>query len=406
MQGVAHRIALVAVATVATCAALAGPASAAPAAGCDLVAATNGSDSGDGTPARPLRTAQVLVDSLEAGQTGCLHGGTYSSDDQVKLSIPGITLTSYPGERALIAGRLWVAKEAPGSTVSDLDLDGRNRADNPSPTINASDVTISGNDITNHKTDWYCLSLGNLDSWGRADGAIVEGNRIHDCGILPATNQSHGIYVAAADDVVIRDNFIYDNADRGIQLYPDAHGALISGNVIDGNGSGIIISGAGPNASSDNVIENNVITNSRIRDNVESNWESKVGSGNVVRDNCIGGGANDDGDGGILEGSNIGFEAVDNLITIPAYANRAAGNFTIPADDPCAAILAGAAAPTVATGSRTACVSSKAAVNRAAAKVRSLRDRGAARRPIAKAKKSLKRARARANAACRGPQLA
>ena len=51
---------------------------------------------------------------------------------------------------------------------------------------------------------------------------MIEHNRIHDCGELPATNFDHGVYVAEARDTVIRDNWIYSNADRGVQLYPDA----------------------------------------------------------------------------------------------------------------------------------------------------------------------------------------
>ena len=89
-------------------------------------------------------------------------------------------------------------------------------------------MTISGTDITNHHTG-ICMSLGSLDTYGRADRAMIRDNHIHDCGRMPATNYDHGIYVAAADDVVIRDNFIYDNADRGIQLYPDAQDTRVAG---------------------------------------------------------------------------------------------------------------------------------------------------------------------------------
>ena len=72
---------------------------------------------------------------------------------------------------------------------------------------------------------------------------VIEGNRIHDCGELPAANHDHGIYVGNAAGRSIRDNWIYDNADRGIQLYPDADRTAITGNVIDGNGQGVIFGG-------------------------------------------------------------------------------------------------------------------------------------------------------------------
>lgn len=320
-------------------------------ASCDLVAAQNGSDSAPGTVDQPLRSVQVLASSLKPGQTGCLRTGTYSdaSDEEVNLAVPNVTLTSFSGERATIRTRLWVEQTADGTTIADLDLDGRNPTNLPSPTINADDVVLRGNDITNHHTA-ICVSLGSPDTWGRAHRTLIEGNRIHDCGRLPATNQDHGIYVNSSDDAVIRNNLIYDNADRGIQLYPDAQGTLVTGNVIDGNGQGVIFGGETTTASSNNIVEHNVITNSKIRDNVESSWGGDPGAGNIARDNCVGGGAYDEGDGGILQSypGGLGFKALDNIVHVPKFVNADGGDFTIPADDPCAEILAGVPAETVA----------------------------------------------------------
>lgn len=327
-----------------TLAALAAPAPAAATTSCDLVAAAGGSDSAPGSVEQPFATVQHLVDSLAPGQTACLRTGTYTdpSDNEVNIRVPNTTLTSYPGERATIRTRLWVEQDGDGVTISDLDLDGRNPTLLPSPTINADDVVLRGNDITNHNTA-ICVSLGSAHTWGRAHRTLIENNRIHNCGRLPATNQDHGIYVNSSDDAVIRGNWIYDNADRGIQLYPDAQGTLVTGNVIDGNGQGVIFGGSEETASSNNIVEHNVITNSKIRDNVESSWGGPHGSGNVARENCVGGGAYDDGDGGVLGDypGGLGFSAANNTIRVPAFANRAGGDFTIPADDPCAALLGG-----------------------------------------------------------------
>src|SRR5207245_8215668 len=93
---------------------------------------------------------------------------------------------------------------------------------------------------------------------------LIQRNRIHDCGRIPSSNHDHGIYLAYSDNTKVLDNVIFDNADRGVQLYPDAQGTLIKGNVIDGNGEGVIFSGAGGSASNDNVVEHNVITNPPI----------------------------------------------------------------------------------------------------------------------------------------------
>jgi hypothetical protein len=65
---------------------------------------------------------------------------------------------------------------------------------------------------------------------------------------------------------------------------------LIRGNVIDGNPIGLNFSGVGTSASSDNLVEHNVIANSTRWWNVQSYWPGPVGSGNLVRRNCVYGG--------------------------------------------------------------------------------------------------------------------
>lgn len=353
MNGIAHiaarssrpaRIAFAGIVATASFAAFSG--SAAAATSCDLVAASNGSDSAAGTVDAPLKSVQKLVDSLKPGQTGCLRDGKYadSSDNEIGIDTPNVTLTSYPGERAQVNGRIWISKTGDGVTISSLNLDGKNPRVLPSPTVNADDVVISNNDITNDDTA-ICVSLGSADSYGRSARTLVEGNSIHNCGVLPATNQDHGIYVNSSDDAVIRNNYIYNNADRGIQLYPSSQGTLVTGNVIDGNGEGVIFGGSEISASHDNIVENNVITNSKIRDNIDASWGGQVGTGNIARNNCVGGGAYDDGDGGILAGHK-GFSVSNNLIEVPQFVNAKAGNFSIAGNSPCADILAGAKVPT------------------------------------------------------------
>ena len=319
-----------------------GPAAAHAADGCTRVAAPHGSDGAAGTEAAPFATAQHLVDSLRPGETGCLRSGTYNED--VKVSKGGsasarVTLRSYPGERATVKGRFWIAEGADFVTVAQLDLNGVNSARNPSPTVNSNDAIFEDNDVTNDHTE-ICFLLGN--SWGDANRTIIRRNRVHDCGRLPAANQDHGIYVGEGEGNQILDNLIYDNADRGVQLYPDAQRTRIAGNVIDGNGEGIIFGGEHGDAPNDNVVEGNVITNSRVRWNVES-WfadGNPIGRNNVVRNNCVFNGRN----GNIAP--QIGFTAIDNLVRDPKFADRAAKDFRLAADSPCRDLYTGTAAGT------------------------------------------------------------
>ena len=99
---------------------------------------------------------------------------------------------------------------------------------------------------------------------------MITHSRIHGCGVLPANNHEHGIYVDDAIGTRIEWNLIYDNADRAIQLYPNSQGATIDHDVIDDNGEGIIFSGDNGMASSNNDVYNNLMTGARIRYDAES----------------------------------------------------------------------------------------------------------------------------------------
>jgi parallel beta-helix repeat protein len=241
-------------------------------------------------------------------------------------------------------GRLWIKQGANGVTISALDIDGTNAGALPSPTVNGNDAQFLGVDVTNHHTE-ICFVIGS--SWGRAQRTVIKGSRIHDCGKLPSQNQDHGIYVSEADDTQIIDNVIYANADRGIQLYPDAQRTVVRGNIIDGNGEGIIFSGAGSTAASGSIVEGNVLSNATIRTNVESWYPAgtPAGSDNVVRGNCLWQGA-----GGTQNTSSGGFTMTSNKVVDPQYVNRAAGDFRLKSGSACANYLSASRAPAGLTG--------------------------------------------------------
>jgi parallel beta-helix repeat protein len=311
-------------------------ASAAP---CNLVAATTGSDHNRGTLARPLRTAQRLADKLRAGQVGCLRGGVYREDVKVKhgghSAARRLTVESYPGERATLVGRLYLPHGSNYVTIARINLNGRNRGSLPSPTVNSEDAEFTSDDVTNEHTG-ICFILGS-SGYGRARRTIIAASRIHDCGREPSHNEDHGIYVAESDGARIVNNVIYKNVDRGIQLFPDAQGTVIQHNVIDGNGEGITFSGDGT-TSSNTLVEFNLITNSKIRYDVESYYPGGTprGVNNVVKNNCIFAGAQ-----GTI-GEEVGYTARKsaNKAVNPRYANAAAGNYAVPSANPCASYTA------------------------------------------------------------------
>jgi parallel beta-helix repeat protein len=282
---------------------------------------------------------QRLTDELEPGETGCLRRGTYREDVIITgggRSGRPVELTAYPGERAMLAGLLLV-DGADHVVVSGLWLDGRNGKGAPSPQVLADDVVFRQNDVTNARTE-ICFSVGT-----RAGEAIVahrvtiQANRIHDCGERPETNLDHGIYLENTVGARIIGNWIYDNADRGVQLFPSAQGSLVAGNVIDGNGQGVLFGGGEGVASGDNIVRDNAITNSRLRANVEAFYPDGLeGFGNVVRRNCLHGAQSVD------VAQTAGFSAFDNLRRPPAYLDREAKDFRIAPGGDCWLVVRGA----------------------------------------------------------------
>ena len=295
---------------------------------CDRVAAQGGDDGAVGTARAPFATPARLAAALTRGQTGCVRGVT-SGDVIVRTD--GVTLTSEPGGRGTVRGELIVDAGADRVTISDLDLDG-SPVRWPTPAILGDDARLVGNDITSRGRH-ICVLLGLGERRARAERVLVAGNRIHDCGT--SNNQMHGIYVQSTAAARIVGNDILDNGDRGIQLFPDAQDTEVAGNVIDGNGQGIIFSGTAETASSGNRVHHNVISNPRLRAPVESFWDGPVGRDNVVERNCLFGGRHPE-----VDPSNGGFVARGNVVEEPRFADRARGDLRLVPGTRCAAILA------------------------------------------------------------------
>jgi hypothetical protein len=147
-----------------------------------------------------------------------------------------------------------------------------------------------------------------------------------------ADNYQHGFYIGAATDTRIEWSLIYDNAARGIQLYPDAQYTTIDHNIIDGNGEGIIISGTDGKASSHTAIFDNIVSNSTIRHDIESWWPrgNPVGIDNLVYNNCLWRGRE-----GAISVIGGGLKASDNARVNPRFVNAATHNYRLKPASPC-----------------------------------------------------------------------
>ncbi len=306
---------------------------------CDRVASPEGSDSASGTLSAPFLTAQKLASSLASGQTGCLRNGRYSTSSTFVLELDngGYRVQSYPGERATLVGNIIVRSSATAVTLSHFDIEGTGGSNTVK--IYAADVVVEDNDITNLGRGQSCMMLGSNSGYGQATRTIVRRNRFHECGSLANDNKDHGIYAQNVADGEIVDNLFWNSAAYAIQLYPNAQRTRVANNVIDGDApsvrGGILFGGNSSYASSDNVVEHNVIAYAETY-NVTSTWSGAVGTGNLARENCVWAGtiAN-------VNTSKGGFTATANLVADPLFLDRTGRDYRIGSTSPCIEVVGG-----------------------------------------------------------------
>jgi hypothetical protein len=308
---------------------------------CTRYAAPHGSDRGEGSRARPYRTAQRLASALAPGQTGCLREGVYvanaSSGFVLRMTRGGrraapITIRSAPGERARLRGIVALQPQASNVTLAQLTIVGRGVGN----TIKfyGSDQALFDSYVTNKGRGLSCLLLGNPE-YPPIRRPVVRGNTFRDCGDHANGNKDHAIYAADVVAGEIVDNVIASPAAYAIQFYPDAHRTRFAHNVIDGGRSirgGIVFGGDRNDASSDNVVEYNVIAYAATS-NVGSSWGGPRGTGNVARNNCL----------WAAREANVehadGFVAVHNRIASPEFVNRAGHDYRLGPGSRCLAVV-------------------------------------------------------------------
>ncbi len=296
---------------------------------------------GNGSVKRPFRSPQRLINSLHRNQTGCFRGGHYRFS-LARIATRGITLKPYGKEKVSLRGSIKVVPAGAGSVIAGMTLNGKGGETDLGPDIYADNVVLRNNRITNHHSE-ICIIVGRFYSQPAPRNVVIKHNRIHGCGELPSTNQDHGIYLSAGVGTRVTDNLIYDNADRGIQLYPAPRRTQITGNVINGNGDGIIVSGLGDSAPMKTRIEGNIVSNSRLGWNMSSGEDGPVGRLNTATGNCVYAGSGNPAyrlNGGIQIPTR-NFVAESNVIAKPRYQQATKGNFRLRPTSRCLRVYTG-----------------------------------------------------------------
>jgi hypothetical protein len=306
------------IAALATVLVLSAPGAGAADSGCDVFAAPaerGGDNSNSGQSVdTPVRTIRRLLAIMPRGRgesdrgVACVRGGTYDFSKSLGVSLEKrwTVVRPYDGEAATLVGRFRIGVRARHALVEGLTLNGRRKIgrDLPSLLIYGDESVVRDNRITNDHTA-ICVHVD--DYYGdRTRGVTIADNEIYGCGAIQHLNHDHGIYLAAADGTRVLGNYIHDNQDRGIQLWPDADGSLIQDNVVDHNGQGISIGGKNRKrrdlSSDNNLVRDNVVVRSHANyadpdgsGPIQSNthgWNlefvrNRAGRGNVIEENCF-----------------------------------------------------------------------------------------------------------------------
>lgn len=191
---------------------------------------TTGSDSDAGTKEEPFASLQYAHDQAQPGDTIYLRGGVYYLTEGIQLTSDGtseapITVSSYPGETAVLDGSKMTSTEYYGSDgAGGWVIDGSSVSYNH----------ISGLEIRNGP-------MGGVVLRDESHNNVIEGLDVHDNGRLTdSEGKGISLYGASSNNLLLNNDshdnqdLAGDNAD-GFQVSTSGTGNVLRGNRAWGN---------------------------------------------------------------------------------------------------------------------------------------------------------------------------
>ena len=272
--------------------------------------AADGDDAAAGTQDAPWATLQHAVDEATPGSTVTVRGGVYAQQLAVHVSgSPGhpIVIRGAPGEQPVLDGSSLDAGQGFASMISIEDQ---------------RYVVVRGFEIRGFRTDLSGHNPVGILVTGAADHVTIDGNTVHDLGTTfqgRVGGDAHGIAVYgnladhAVDDVVIRDNELFDLAlgsSEALVVNGNVTGFRIEGNLVhDTNNIGIVAigyEGTAPDPSVDSarggVIRDNTVYN------VDSYGNPAYGTDRSADGIYVDGGRDVLVEGNVVHDVNVGLE--------------------------------------------------------------------------------------------------
>ena len=208
-----------------------------------LYVSPSGNDASSGTLTAPLATPQRALALAAPGDSILLRGGAYTITRSLQIILPGLTVSSYPGESARIVGNTTdvvdltsvIVIYAARVTLDRLELEGGSyygvKVDDHFGPVQG--VTLRG--LYVHHTGRDGLKIQ------QADGIVIEDCEIGFTGMRDASN-AEGIDMMATVGATVRRNRIHDTATNGIFVKAGSRQAMVDSNVIERTGySGILL---------------------------------------------------------------------------------------------------------------------------------------------------------------------
>ncbi len=195
------------------------------------VALTGDDDTGTGSAAQPWRTATRAVNAAQPGDVVLLHSGVYC--EEVRIRTPDVTLSSAPGEWAMIRGEIGT-NDRPGFAVMiDVDADGavlrrlevvggyygvylRSKWDFGGPDrTGATDVLIE--DCRIHDSGRDCIKLTpRCDRLTIRRCEVYSSGRLYPAGTPQENKNAEGIDNVNSHNMLVQDCYVHDTATTGV----------------------------------------------------------------------------------------------------------------------------------------------------------------------------------------------
>jgi nitrous oxidase accessory protein NosD len=208
----------------------------------EWVVSRSGSDTGDGSAARPFRSISKAISMAGPGEVIRLLAGTYAEriiiGDNARAGSEGAPITLQgEGKPRIVPGSgsgALIQVNRPHWVIDGLEVDVRGE----SVFAVKFQGNVRGSTLANSELH-HGTSGAAVTTYDGATGAIIENNHIHDFVKRTGNKDSHGVVVQPTSrDITVRNNDIHDNSGDSVQCLgpegfsslPPAEGLLIENN--------------------------------------------------------------------------------------------------------------------------------------------------------------------------------